>query len=67
MTFPDSQRVAEARPVSRPRCARRAPRWQSLDTGLRASAYIQLFREYQFAGKVGQMGFQKEGRVVGSQ
>lgn len=50
MTFPDSQRVAEARPVSRPRCARRVPRSQSLDTGLRASAYIQLFRECHFPG-----------------
>jgi hypothetical protein len=48
MTFPDSQRVAEARPVSRPRCARRVPRSQSLDTGLRAPAYIQLFRECHF-------------------
>jgi len=48
MTFPDGQRVAEARPVSRPRCARRVPRSQSLDTGLRASAYIQPFRECHF-------------------
>jgi hypothetical protein len=50
MTFPDSQRVAEARPVSRPRFARRVPRLWSLDTGLRASAYIQLFRESHIQG-----------------
>ena len=48
MTFPDGQRVAEARSVSMPRCARRVPRSQSLDTGLRASAYIQLFRNVIF-------------------
>jgi hypothetical protein len=34
--------------VSSPRFARRVPRSQRLDTGLRASAHIQLFRECHF-------------------
>ena len=61
MTFPDSQRVAEARPVSRPRCARRVPRSQSLDTGLRASAYIQLFGNVIFSRPAGRRRFKAQG------
>ena len=52
MTFPDSRRIAEARPMSRPRFARRISRSSSLDTGLRASAYIQLWLIFSYSENV---------------